>query len=96
MKKKLNLNDLKVKSFVTDLELSVVNTVKGRGHGAVGAGAIGDKHNYFTKVHDCNEDTSLYRCPTQDMVGDCVPKSAICGISGHGGCATMYAPYNGC
>lgn len=29
MKKKLNLNDLKIKSFVTDLDSGSVNTVKG-------------------------------------------------------------------
>lgn len=33
MKKKLNLGELKVKSFVTDLKSGVVNTVKGRGPG---------------------------------------------------------------
>lgn len=99
MMKKLNLGDLKVKSFVTDLEQTDVRTVKGGGdgaHGAVGVGATREKPDYFTKVHNCNENTSPYRCPTQEMLGHCVPQSALCGITGHGGCATLYAPYNGC
>ncbi len=96
MKKKLNLGDLKVESFVTDLEHTSADTVGGGGPGMGGVGVSKEKPDYFTKVHNCNEDTSPYRCPTQDMVGNCVPQSELCGVTGHGGCATMYGPYNGC
>lgn len=96
MRKKLNLGDLKIESFVTDLDQTVVETVKGGAGEGVGGVVVSKEPDYYTRVHNCNQDTSLYRCPTQDKVGACVPLTEICGVTGHGGCATMYAPYNGC
>lgn len=84
MKKKLNLEGLKVKSFVTDLENKSVDTVKGGGHTGPGSGGPVEDIEYdpnrpnYTRVHNCNLNTSLFRCPTQNNVGACASNNSPC------------------
>jgi hypothetical protein len=64
MKKKLNLNDLKVKSFVTDLENSSTETVKGGGMARVNNDRV-----QVTKADNCitqAECPSGIICPITD------------------------------
>ena len=56
-KSKLNLNDLKVESFVTDLNANEVNTVKGGNPGTDGSTACGSDPLHCATNNTCNPET---------------------------------------
>lgn len=65
MKKKLNLKDLKVESFVTNLDAGIENTVQGGRSG----GACVPVQQYTTG------------CPKTDHGLDCLYSNVLCGWS---------------
>lgn len=67
MKKKLNLDELRVKSFVISDEIQIKKTVKG---GGVGVGPWSYPCNYYTKEKFCG-DTGFQGCNDTEV--------AICG-----------------
>ncbi|MGB3465476.1 MAG: pinensin family lanthipeptide [Cyclobacteriaceae bacterium] len=67
MKKKLNLNEIKVKSFVTNLDQQTEKTVKGGSH-VTGCGLCDTQDDFFCKtVVDKCIVTNDRNCPTNDF-----------------------------
>ena len=61
--KKLKLDDLKVKSFVTSLDEKNVNTIKGGGHGdSHGVGCSNE--NECNSIGEFGCDSAIDACPT--------------------------------